>query len=109
MKYKYLTFKSSIFRLRLVVSFVVIVTLCLLVNAVRNGNLFPVLFILLGSTICIFIFSRFSIVKYDSENIVISNLYGESTYSRRELLEIQVITKFLDIYLMKFNNGKSYL
>lgn len=108
MKYKYLTSKSSTFKLRLIVAFVVIVSICLLVNAAQNGDLFPVFFILLGSSICIFIFSRFSIVKYDSENVVISNLYGDSTYSRRELREIRAMTKFLDIYLMKFNNGKSH-
>lgn len=108
MKYKFLTVKGSIQLFRILLLFISIIALSLLINTIATKAILPLFFVILILVFLIFPVFKFSVVKYNINNIVVENIYGRTTYLRNDFLSIEAVTDFLDIYVIKFKDGKKF-
>lgn len=109
MKYKYISTKGSVLQMRLIICFLVICGLILIISYFGEDEKYVVK-LFLGSIVLLntYFLSRFSTVKYNSSEIVIQNIMGETHYSKEELLTVKPLRPYLNLYSIVFNNNKSY-
>lgn len=109
MKYKYISTKGSVFQIRLIICLPVICTLSLIISYfVEDEKYIVKLFLGFIGLLNTYFLSRFSTIKYNSSEIVIQNIMGETHYSKDELLTVKPLRPYLNLYSIVFNDNKSY-
>ncbi|WP_348066347.1 hypothetical protein [Dyadobacter sp.] len=110
MKYKYISTKGSALQMRLIICFLAIFGLGLATSYFWDDEKYVVK-LFLGSIVLLTTYplSRFSTVKYNSSEIVIQSIMGETHYSKNELLTIRPLRPYLNLYKIVFNDKKSYV
>jgi hypothetical protein len=108
MKYKYLGSKVSLFQIRLGISILIIAGLTLIGTYFFEKDMD---LLLLGVVISLWAYlaSKFSNIKYNSEEIVIQNFKGSTHFLKSDFVQIKPLRSYLNFYVMVFKNNKSYV
>lgn len=85
-----------------------IIAIVLLIGGVYKNNF---IFVICSCTnfFIAYIFNLFYIIKYDDKNIYVLNMMGEKKYIKNDFIEIKPIYPYINIYYIRFIDGKRYL
>jgi len=110
MKYRYVSTKGSVLQMRLIVSIVCIVAIFLISSYfIEEDSSLVMIHLGTMSLLLAYISSRFSNIKYNSEEIVVQNIFGSTRFVKSDFVQIRPLRSYLNFYVIVFKNNRSYL
>ncbi|REA58161.1 hypothetical protein DSL64_21375 [Dyadobacter luteus] len=76
---------------------------------IEDDSSFVNIFLAVLCILVTYISSRFSNIKYNSEEIVVQNFFGSTRFEKSDFVKIRAFRSYLNFYVIVFKNNRSYL